>query len=942
MLCLATTLAATATIAHATTYIVSTTNDGGTGSLRDALLRANATASRDTIRFDINVRKTVQVATITPMSPLPTITSDLVIDASVSAPRTIELDGVNAGATSNGLTISAGNCMVRGLNIVRFGGAAIRISDAGGNTIVANRIGTDPGGTSARGNGTGIYIDRSPSNVIGGEDAASRNIISGNSRYGVEVFGGAATSNRIVGNYIGTNSAGTATLGNGTGIIINDAPGNVIGGSNTGMRNVISGNRGAGIIITADGSSYGPASANSIQGNYVGLDASGSIALGNGDGITIGGAATNTRVGGYAPNVVSGNGVTGITINGSLSYASTNGNRIAGNFVGTDRTGTVGIGNSIGIVVKGFATDNVIGDGNLISGNAGDGVQILGTAARHNVIYANRIGTDATGTAGIANGGSGVHLEDASDNVIGANAAGNVVSGNGKNGIDVHGARHRVIRNIIIGNIIGADRTGSRKLGNGGNGIALVNADSTTIGGAFPGAGNMIAANFNGVQLDSSNANRLCGNVIGLGADGTTPLGNVFAGVLARSSEMNEVGGVAVGEGNVISANGTGVRFTEGARGNIVHGNLIGLDSSGRTGVGNVNDGIFLDNAADNTIGDTLASGGNVISANGANGIRLLDVGAQGNRIIGNTIGGDRTGDLVLGNAHSGILVRAASDNVIGGVHPPESNRISGNGLDGITVDSSSKRIAIRRNRISDNDGLGIDLGGDGVTINDTANPAARANDGQTYPTLVSASVGSIVMVTGSLDAMPNARYTIDLFMTYQPDATGFGEGGECLGSVVVNTDDEGHAEFVFSTSAGGTLGTEAMETSFVSATATDSLGNSSEYSRVISVRGNEASVPSSARSANDHVSVSAHPNPLSTSTSIVVSLPEQSTVRVTISTITGEEISTIVDERLERGMHAMQWNAVDASGLSVPNGNYICRVQTGSACETSMIVVRR
>lgn len=357
----------TGTIGSARTFTVTTVADAGGGSLRQAILDANATSGRDTILFDILVKGPLATGTISPASPLPIITGPVLIDATGSRFRTIELSGANAGSAADGLSITAGGCAVRGLTINRFGGAGIRLSTAGGNVIEGNIIGANVAATSPLGNRIGVYIDRVGSNIIGGEMPGSRNVISGNTGNGVEIFGLKGTGNQVKGNYIGTNGSGTGAMGNGSGVVIIDAPGNFIGGGTVAARNVISGNRGAGIIITADGSSFGPATGNSVQGNFVGVDVGGTVPIGNGRGIVIGGAASNNSIGGSSPNVVSGNASAGVVIDGHLSFAAAAGNSLTGN--------VITLNGGEGVLVKGMASHNALRR-NAIYANGGNGIDL--------------------------------------------------------------------------------------------------------------------------------------------------------------------------------------------------------------------------------------------------------------------------------------------------------------------------------------------------------------------------------------------------------------------------------------------------------------------------------------------------------------------------------------------------------------------------------------
>jgi hypothetical protein len=185
--------------------------------------------------------------TISPGSPLPVVADAVVIDGTtepdfVSTP-VIELDGSLAGATANGLKITAGGSTVRGLAINRFGRAGIDLRTGDGNLVERSFLGTDVSGTVDLGNGEqGVKIYDSDNNLIGSSDAGFGNVISGNDDSGVLILGG-GTGNRIEGNLIGTDAAGTAALANTpNGVRVANSPGNTIGGTAAGAGNVVSGN----------------------------------------------------------------------------------------------------------------------------------------------------------------------------------------------------------------------------------------------------------------------------------------------------------------------------------------------------------------------------------------------------------------------------------------------------------------------------------------------------------------------------------------------------------------------------------------------------------------------------------------------------------------------------------------------------------------------------
>ena len=304
--------------------------------------------------------------TIVLLAALPAITDPVVIDGTTqpgyAGTPLIELNGASAGSTSDGLRLSAGNSTILGLAINRFGGAGIHVQLPGGtNFIQGNFIGTDPTGTLGQGNGSsaqsgGVWIDGSSGNWIGGPYPTNRNLISGNGGPGVYLLN--CTGNTVQGNLIGTSVSGTAALGNSNnGISLYNAAGNQVGGSSTAARNLISGNGGSGVYFSGSGTT-----GNSVQGNYIGTDSNGSLAIPNaGDGVTAQNAGGNS-IGGTnagAGNLLSGNSQGGVGLKG----AGSDNNLVQGNFIGTDASGQVTLGNTLsGITIFG-------GNSNLVGGD---------------------------------------------------------------------------------------------------------------------------------------------------------------------------------------------------------------------------------------------------------------------------------------------------------------------------------------------------------------------------------------------------------------------------------------------------------------------------------------------------------------------------------------------------------------------------------------------
>ena len=259
----------------ATTFTVTTTADSGIGSLRQAILDANASVGTvDRIHFGI---PGTGVHTISPASFLPAISDPVVIDGTTQ-PGTagtplIELDGTNAGPQTSGLFITAGGTTIRGLTINRFGtggtvnssgGAGIILQGGGNNVIEGNVIGMDPATSLEPGNRTdGVFVDNSPNNRIGGTGFLSRNVISGNGRFGITLSGAGTTGTLVQGNFIGLDSNGEDAEGpQGNGVVISGANGTTIGGTASAAANWIAFNGLNGIEVASG-------SGNAILGNRI-------------------------------------------------------------------------------------------------------------------------------------------------------------------------------------------------------------------------------------------------------------------------------------------------------------------------------------------------------------------------------------------------------------------------------------------------------------------------------------------------------------------------------------------------------------------------------------------------------------------------------------------------------------------------------------------------
>ena len=244
----------------------------------------------------------------------------------------------------------------------------------------------------------------------------------------------------------------------------------------------------------------------------------------------------------------------------------------------------------------------------------------------------NYIGTDVTGTMPLGNGRDGLQLSyGATNNTIGGTtaAAENVVSSNGGSGVYFFGAPG----NVVAGDFIGTDRTGTVALGNGIDGVRIINSTNATVGGTSSTARNIISANGeDGIQIDNPGTTRnlVEGNFIGTNAAGTSSLSNHRDGVYLNSGASgNTIGSAATGGGNVISGNASYGVIIDGSSNNTVAGDWIGTDPTGKLALPNQYDGVHIvDQSVGNTIGGTTAAARDVISGNGEDGVQIDFAGA--------------------------------------------------------------------------------------------------------------------------------------------------------------------------------------------------------------------------------------------------------------------------------------------------------------------------
>ena len=603
--------ASTCSIADSTqTLVVNNLNDAGPGSLRAAILSANASPAGDStlITFCTN-------GTITLASALPTIARNVTIDAT-SAPT-----HVNGGPPVVALDFNGHPGLIFGVGSAGSQLLGVAVDDASGNGVTLddnsimlndNYIGLNLAGAAAGNRGDGVLVwGESNGNCIGQNPSNApgvvANVISGNRLNGIELQG--SSSNMMVDNRIGTNPAGTSAIPNGgNGIYItHGSHGNEIGGTAyidtvtgqannpTGSKgtvtpvfvvpplgNLISGNGRNGVLI--DTGSRG----NVLNGNFIGTTASGDGALGNGgNGVWIAGAPGNSLVGCKFVNnpfvyynVISGNRGNGLRVTSSDNVT------VQGNFFGVGANNTTIVKNRLdGILVDGTSVNTQVGGviplGNVSAGNGLNGIAVLGKA--RGFVTFNTFGGLLAFKGAAPNGLNGLLITSTGgDNLVRTN----VFSGNKKNGIELAGNASGV---TVDPDIVGLNTKGNGVLPNGGDGLLIDGtAHGNVIGGTLHSVipQNTFSGNkgYGVVITGRAHDNHVFRSFIGTQLLGVKALGNQKGGVLIGGNAYgNLIGLTTLLPADLISGNtGIGVTLTSGTLRNSVINNYIGLNRLGR------------------------------------------------------------------------------------------------------------------------------------------------------------------------------------------------------------------------------------------------------------------------------------------------------------------------------------------------------------------------
>lgn len=469
-------------------------------------------------------------------------------------------------------------------------------------------------------------------------------------------------------------------------------------------------------------------------------------------------------------------------------------NVIQGNFIGTDPTGNLARGNkSYGICVK--SAGNQIGGIYATNGNVicGNDTGIYLLNASGNVIQGNWIGLGFNGTNALGNANNGILVNGGNGNQIGGPNAGARNVISGNGQSGLYLNTASATRNLIQGNYLGTDVSGSLGITNLGDGITLNGAPGNTIGPSNVISGNALS----GIQMMGATAktNVVIGNFIGTDASGKIALGNRYDGLYLTNAPANQIGGTTVGTGNLISGNlQNGIVFIGGGNSNAVQGNLIGLANGGTNALPNRWDGILISGGSGNVIGALKGGGGNFISGNGTNGVFIMLTNDCFNLIAGNYIGTDVTGEKAVPNSLVGVLIQGCT-NTVGG-----NNVISGNGQQGVVlsgVNGSAAGNVVMENYI------GLDANG--------ANGLGNGNAGVG----ISSAAGNVI---GPFNVISGNGY-VGIYVI------GPGAGGNVISGNYVGTDASGATTvpnnasgiFVQATTSGTIGGTNAGDGNLIS-----------------------------------------------------------------------------------------------------------------------------
>ncbi len=408
----------------------------------------------------------------------------------------------------------------------------------------------------------------------------------------------------------------------------------------------------------------------------------------------------------------------------------------------------------------------------------------------------------------------------AQNNTIGGTVASarNIISGNSESGVAIFNPGTN--GNFVQGNYVGLNAAGT---------AAPAKGEAPPTGSGTASGPGVIQPKFGGGIFPLNPHILARGNAINAATPAApAAISNNFGVGIASGAQSNMIGGTAAGAGNVISGNNIdGVLILHaGTNGNMVQGNFIGTNPAGTAAVPNGAGVEVSVGAQNNIIGGAVAGAGNLISGNGGavtfpNGILMGSPSTNNNRVQGNLIGTQADGVSPLGNSasHGVVFIGSAGsgNNLVG-------NTIAFSGGAGVFADSGLANT-ISSNSIFSNSGPGIDLAPLGVTGNDNCDGDAGPNNLQNFPVLTAAASAASTMIQGTLNSAANTTFTLEFFANPACDPSGNGEGKTFIGSMPVTTSGSCTSSFNF------TFPIAVPGGQFVTATATDPTGNTSEFS---------------------------------------------------------------------------------------------------------------
>lgn len=791
--------------ANATTFTVTNTLATGAGSLADAVNAANFDASATVVTPHI-----IDFSGLASGANTIVVTGQLQVRNAMIVDGATHPDGrvtVSAGGANHIILnffdaggLNPEGTIIKNLNIINSNANGIQMDAVSGITIQGCYVGINSFGGAISSNNNGIMLFNGSNNIkIGGTGIGEGNVISGNRSNGLLINGAGAEDNIVEGNLIGVDITGNALAANGSnGIHLGSGALNTI----VGPGNVISGNNSNGVFLDAVG-------VNHIIGNLIGVGLDGTTQLGNGsNGIDIVNSS-NIIIGGSSKvnrNVVSGNPSNGIRVFESSNCT------VSGNFIGTDVTGKIGIPSFQGVNVTGAgSTGNTIGattfmGRNVISGNEWHGV-FFEQNASGNTVIGNYIGTDSTGLIPLGNGRNGVSGTTALNTTVGGTTEQerNIISGNGFNqlrpageGAYFSGVSFQLSDGLIVkGNYIGLGVDGETEIANANYGIWYI-GDGTTrganliVGGILLGERNIISGNGSlalnpesdqsvspyekssrGIYTFNVDDIRILNNYIGTNASGTSAKPNLADGLALISSTDIIIGG-AGDSSNVISGNTyVGAHIFE-CTDVAVRNNFFGLNANGTGALANGQAGLYLHNQTNTVITE------NTLSGNSQTGLHISGGGT--NSISSNQIGVASDGTTALGNVMGGIRISNSASNTLTENTVAYSTGAStdaqiGDGYGIYVGGTASVQNYIDQNSVYCNDELNISLSQDGTAFG----TVGAGNNDKAIPTIYPS-----ISTSTSTSGISNPGDEIQVF-TNEP---GCGCGGKTyLGSTTAAGD---------------------------------------------------------------------------------------------------------------------------------------------------------